>query len=482
MSRYQSLPTDDDQLGMSDGLEFTETAPSSERSYRQRGRTRCSDLQHLEPLREKNCSKPVLDQISQLSWIMREMAAHHMLELVVIILSFSVCVLTGAVHMELVDLSFFHATGLLLAVLVSLRAKNAMTRRTKLMAGVLQMMNSGKNMLDISTGPTWSETKATRQRLKLMLAFCFAEIAKWVMNGSEEDLAFQDGGRPHWHGPRLEQLAPQDQEAVFCLRAKAELGISPRPLLLYLRQFCDELFDPDKECHLYGRGNTSGGKLIQSHCLPLGAQDLRLPAARREPCEEDDQQQIKFDRISVIRRWHRNIEVELHNLTAQFDTLLMFREELHTPQFRWVLSSVILLYVALYPWCVIKESTTVLCLTTMGIAFVFYGLNTMTEQLENPILQPGQGFNLERTFQKMFADMEGEEIVREKCEKFLAVEKEQSLEITEEQHKRFVEKLLRETGRAWRCRTTPTQVAPSYVLGYYHEVGTFGEVEQANNV
>lgn len=55
-------------------------------------------------------------------------------------------VLTGAVQLQLVDTSFFRAVGLLLAVLLSLRAKNAVSRRQKLMSGVLDMMNCAKNL------------------------------------------------------------------------------------------------------------------------------------------------------------------------------------------------------------------------------------------------------------------------------------------------------------------------------------------------
>lgn len=37
---------------------------------------------------------------------------------------------------------------------------------------------------------------------------------------------------------------------------------------------------------------------------------------------------------------------------AKFDFLLMFRENFVTNQFRWMLETVIFVYVVLYPWCV----------------------------------------------------------------------------------------------------------------------------------
>merc|ERR1719163_2034688 len=92
-------------------------------------------------------------------------------------LSFIACVMAGAVHVQLVDISFFKAVGLLLAVLLSLRAKMAMGRRQKLMNGILSMMNSARNIVEL----TGTEAADKRERLRTMLSFCFAEIASWVV-------------------------------------------------------------------------------------------------------------------------------------------------------------------------------------------------------------------------------------------------------------------------------------------------------------
>merc|ERR1712187_605876 len=106
-------------------------------------------------------------------------------------------------------------------------------------------------------------------------------------------------------------LEPQDREAAFVLRSKLKVGISPRPLLLFLRDFCDELFEAEPP-----------GK---SH---------------------DSSSDAKVDKISVIRRFHRNLELELHSLFSKFDLLLMYREQLLTVQFRWMLETVIFVYVS----------------------------------------------------------------------------------------------------------------------------------------
>merc|ERR1712023_161277 len=130
-----------------------------------------------------------------------------------------------------------------------------------------------------------------------------------------------------------------------------------------------------------------------------------------------------------------NMEIELHNITDQFDNLLMYKEEVHTAQFRWMISSVILLYVALYPWCVRHESTLVLFGTTMGMAFVFYGINAMTEQLEDPVAAHEQGFDLHHIFKAVFDKLGRDEAIRARCVQFLRTKKEQEeCEINEELH------------------------------------------------
>ncbi|CAJ1337496.1 unnamed protein product, partial [Effrenium voratum] len=112
----------------------------------------------------------------------------------------------------------------------------------------------------------------------------------------------------------------------------------------------------------------------------------------------------KMDRISIIRRFHRNLEDELHLLFSKFDFLLMFRENFVTSQFRWMLETVIFVYVVLYPWCVCNESNLVLGATTVGMACVFYGLNALTEQLEDPVHHQTQGFDLRKTFVNLFQE------------------------------------------------------------------------------
>jgi len=342
----------------------------------------------------------------------------------------------GAVHVQLVDISFFKSVGLLLAVLLSLRAKMAMSRRQKLMNGILTMMNSARNIVEL----TGNETSYKRDRLRNMLAFCFAEIAVWVVGEASEE-GEEDEDEPFVPGPKLEDLCSEDRDMAFILRGKSSLHASPRPLLMYLRQMCDELFEPEEERRRACR--TTSGLLCglqEESAEPLSPIS---PIGKRMESPRYDERPGKVDTISVVRRYHRNIEIELHNVTDEFDSLLMYREELHTTQFRWMISSVILLYVAMYPWCVRQESTLVLGGTTMGMAFVFYGLNAMTEQLEDPVALHEQGFDLNHIFQSVFAKLGRDEAIRVSCMQFLREKKEDACEVNDELHARFVEQSLR---------------------------------------
>lgn len=377
-----------------------------------------------------------LDELVDCLTMLYAMIFTNLLQLIITVMSYGFCVGLGVVHKSFVDASFFKATGLLLAVLLSLRAKMAMSRRQKLMNGILSMMNSAKNILELAG----NEIPYKRRRLRLMLSFCFNEIAAWVM--------MDDNSGEGW----LDVLPQEDRDMAFVLRGKYRLSTSPRALLVYLRQFVDELFDPDVErlrsCakttdlmegiatnssiiesvrerredpmlpYAAGPGTAAGHSLSSAEAAPStsavvsnegeaptsSTADLSPPAlseasspdGQTGPHEPDSKSQpkvnfqeecmevvsadrgiprdipfsaSKIDRVSTIRRFHRNVDLDLRNICHKFDELLMYKEELHTTQFRWMLSSVILLYVALYPWCVNHESTIVLGGTTIGTAF-----------------------------------------------------------------------------------------------------------------
>ncbi|CAL1147119.1 unnamed protein product [Cladocopium goreaui] len=311
--------------------------------------------------------------------IFSDMPSRHMMHFLFVFISYMLVVLTGAVQMQLVDTSFFRAVGLLLAVLLSLRAKNAVSRRQKLMAGVLDMMNCAKNLLYlVHFNPN------SRAKLRGVLEFAFLEAAAWALPVMEQGEDVAD----------LNDLPEEYREVAFVLRAKYAAHISPRPLFMWLRELCDELFDP-------ALATKSAG-------------------------------------ISIIRRFHRNAEEELHTLFAKFDFLLMFRENFVTDQFRWMLETVIFIYVVLYPWCVCTESNLVLGATTVGMACVFYGLNSLTEQLEDPVHHP-QGVDLKKTFKRLFEELDRDDKMREYSRAWLNDAKKTGARATEDLHGKFEE-------------------------------------------
>eukprot|EP00811_Abedinium_folium_P031382 NODE_5105_length_1807_cov_15.792262.p1 GENE.NODE_5105_length_1807_cov_15.792262~~NODE_5105_length_1807_cov_15.792262.p1 ORF type:complete len:475 (+),score=106.66 NODE_5105_length_1807_cov_15.792262:132-1556(+) len=390
----------------------------------------------------------------QVAELFGRMAFTHAVELLGITLSFMFCLISGSLHREVIDPTFFHATGLLLAVLLSLRAKTAMSRRVRLMVTLLKMMNCARNLLEIAG----LNCMQKRRKLMQMLAFVFAEVANFI----------QEGDEPEWHAPKIEDFDEAERETVFRLRGKRRLAASPRPLIMYLRQFCDNIFDvTEHTLHANGKlAKTNPQQLEQAlkradqvwkkgsaaaHEAaitgPIGqaghwpdaaagaagaSQNTAAPDAGVHP-------PAFIDPISVIRRWHRNIERELHDLTNQFDVLLLFKERLITSQFRWMLGSVKFLYVALYPWCVKVEAAIILISTTLGMAFVFYGLTAMTEQLEDPILHKGQGFNLALTFEVLFKNLDREDTIREQSMAYVSMKKRAGIDISEKLHEEFVE-------------------------------------------
>jgi len=352
-----------------------------------------------------------------------EMLHTHPLELVIQLGSFLVCWISGAVELQLVDTSFFRALGLLLAVMLSLRAKNALTRREILMRGVLRLMNASRNIM----GLLGSVERSKRKRLLHFLHFCYNEIAQYV------DKVCQVSPRDRMNG--LEDLDPADRDAAFIFRGKTSLIPSPRPLLQHIRQVVDECVDMNYQFQL---ANAKSFADFQSYIadppdevpegLLYGPTDVRF-----------------VDRVSIIRRYHRNIDNETLHILQEFDALLMFREQLLTPHFRYMIHSIIFMYVILYPWCVQHESAIVLFLTSFGMGFVFYGLNHMTNGLEDPVKLKGQGFNLGLTFQQFFVNLDREDHFHGLARDYLLLKRKDAADCpaTEGLHEDFVADLHR---------------------------------------
>ena len=338
------------------------------------------------------CGKSIMEMchgICVLSSIFSDMSRRHFVHFLLIFVSYLLVMLTGAAQLQLVDTSFFRAVGLLLAVLLSSRCENAMTRRQELMEAVLQMINSAQNLLYL-----FHFDREARSKLREVLYFMFKEIAECALRIPPKKQPLKEVS-----AAGLNSLPDQYRDWAFVFRAKHDEDISTRPLLIRLRHLCDELFDPD----------------------------LATETAGPE----------KVDKVSIIRRYHQNSEKELRTIVDKFDFLLMFRESFVTDQFRWMLETVIFVYIVLYPWCVCHESNMVLGATTFGMAVVFYGLNALTEQLEDPVNHPTQGFDLKATFVQAFCEIERDDNTRQFAHDWLGDHTKLGIKATQDLHDKF---------------------------------------------
>jgi len=317
---------------------------------------------------------PGIKELSALVQVMtmcRSMIRVHGMGFVGIGCSFCICCLSGFEHASLVDGSFFKSTGLLLAVMLSLRVRNAVTRRTHLTNQIPSMINAAKTILDMAA----NSVPEKRRFLSQALGVSFADVALWLTRHCVEEYSESISVTKEWLADQLSRLPCEYRRQFLRLGGIGAMGVSPRPQLLYLRDVCDTLFTP-------------------------------------EACGE-------IDKISNIRRWHKNIDRELQRLVDLFDDLCLYHEEVHTKEFRWLISALIFFYVALYPWFVADERKIILAMTTGMMAIVFYGLDAMAQELEEPLGPHSQGLNVALTFRQAFAEIEKEQEVRANFDQFL---------------------------------------------------------------
>lgn len=315
----------------------------------------------------------------QIFRVIRTVVWIHGIELCLVFLSFAICWKVGAIKQQVLDSSYFKSTGLLLAVMLSLRARNAVGRRQDLQIQVLRMINAAKSILEFAgTGPGESH----REDLVNVLALAFADIALWLQTrawsesssrcGCTMDSSFLEEMVLKWREAILEQATEQVRRCVrsfgaipvsggadVSADAPTSLCISPRPLLLHLREICDFFYTP------VGTGEY-----------------------------DEVKKEYAIDKISNIRRWHKNIDLHLQRLVDAYDELLIYYEEAHSKPIRWLISSLIFFYVGFYPWAVSSERSLILGATTLLMAMVFYGLNALAQELEEPLSAHSQGVNL----------------------------------------------------------------------------------------
>jgi len=273
---------------------------------------------------------------------------------VAIAISFAICVHYENVHSSSVDASFFKGMGMLLAVLLSLRVKNAVTRRQRVASVVLAMTAHARSLLYISS--RGKDGFKIAKTLHVMLHYSFMEAADWLLL-----LGDNDGLRKGFFvncapvspvcrsGQRDAILALPQEWRKECFLHAAKVGrnfaFTPRPLLQYLREACDSIFDYK---------NFAG-----------------------------DNSQV--DGTSKIRRWHKLVDNDVDGVIKAFDKLTAFQEINGTRHFEPIILGLIFCYLALYPWCVSHESTFILGSTTLLMACVFYALDSAASTLEKSI-------------------------------------------------------------------------------------------------
>lgn len=281
----------------------------------------------------------------QVLFSLRTLVFEHGLGLLGVTLSYSAVLFFRAVDQQYTDNSFFKALGLLLGLLLSSRAKNALQQRQKLVNSVFRMICSAKNVMDIM-GSTAQKEDA--MKLVVYKEFLLEQVAREISRAQPctmDDVPEQ-----------LQEYREAIQYRACCSGAEPR-HLSTRALILLLRTLCDQAFDVDKR--------------VQPDLI---------------------------SRVDHIRRYHKLIDLEMTEMLTCFDSMCFFEQELAvTYQMRCMISLIIFLYAGFYPWCVQDESAVVLGITTFLIAFVFYVLDGLTLELEDPLSAHGQGMDLRAT-------------------------------------------------------------------------------------
>jgi hypothetical protein len=362
--------------------------------------------------------------------------------------------LVNSKELQLVDGIFFKSTGMLMAVLLSLRAKMASSRRQQLMLAVVRMMNDARTLLYYA-GLMQGDC---RSKLRRALRFIFWEVAKWISLGTTSSKAtkFDLGScssccRASGYPAEVAPSSPPEQptppssppalsattvdladvphefrEGLFAHMSKrgGKLGVypsSPRGLLLYLREIVDDL--------------------------------IILTELDHAPTDD----------TSKIRRWHRTIDGCLSSMLGSFDFVVSMQEENHSEQYQWLISFLICGYLVLYPWCITHEGTWMTGLTTWGIAFVLFGLNAVTHEHENPFgVDYSSDFNLRYSFLHFFDGLEREDALSHRVGECLEQHRTLGHEINSRLHDEFLDELALEADEEQAIGAMTTELRDGY--------------------
>lgn len=319
--------------------------------------------------------------------------------------SLAICLASGCVRTKIIDGSFFKALGMLLGLLLSMRARSGAVRRERSLRILLGMGWRARDLIELvaplpDTTDTPDDCVRERRKLRVCLEFTFAKIAHWVQ--VRELGPPEDGGSsvPTWQGPGVEDLPKEFRKRAMQLGSMPMLGNVSRPLVYFVREVCDSLWAPAED--------------------------------------------PKIDRISMIRRWHKQIDIEIDGLLTDLDDMSTFLEEAQPRHLTILMKVLICAYTSLYPWLVLHENEVMLVATSLGVCFVFLSLHEIACELDDPLIRHSHGYNISLIFEQQFRNMECEEAVQVRCRHFLR--NMDPADVCERTRRDFVAKELRTHG------------------------------------
>lgn len=309
----------------------------------------------------------------------------HQVPLLGVVASMGLRVLRGGRFQHTwLDPSFLKCTGMLLAILLSFRTKNAVSLRQNVGAAVLRMMGGARSLLHLASRSSQAYD-GDWARLHWVLSVAFLQSADWVVLHSEKAGSAPvdaEHGLPARSPPT--SVTDRDLEECFVRSSKVSpnMACPPRPMMQYVREVCDDVFD-------YGHfSGDMGGK--------------------------------KTSETDKIRRWHGNVDHLVDVIIRSFDEIVTLQECIGTQQLGQLINGILFFYLALYPWCVHDESAWVLASTCLGLSCIFYGLDTVAQELETSVGGGKSPIDLDvrATFENFFASLQEEDLVRCRARSF----------------------------------------------------------------
>eukprot|EP00930_Biecheleria_cincta_P001054 TRINITY_DN102219_c0_g1_i1.p1 TRINITY_DN102219_c0_g1~~TRINITY_DN102219_c0_g1_i1.p1 ORF type:complete len:370 (+),score=53.42 TRINITY_DN102219_c0_g1_i1:20-1129(+) len=183
-------------------------------------------------------SDPAVVTITVLRMV-RASVMHHPVALILILASLMWCHTAGQDRTRYVDNSFFKVLGVLLALLLSLRAKAGVSTRQRLIERIVLMINSARTLLDL-VAQVQPENFETMHKV---IYYSYMRIARWFSDHADSD--------DDIFGPQIQDIPREFQRDLLRAGGMLELGVPPRSVIVYLSKVTDILLD--KQASRYAR-------------------------------------------------------------------------------------------------------------------------------------------------------------------------------------------------------------------------------------